>query len=478
MDINKMSEADLTNDSADLLEKAVLRMLFSKSDATFFAYFLVKMAINRTPAPPHSLGMGVAVHDGVFTLNFDEERLIECKINDIETVCWILGHESMHWVLNHHYRERDYWSQDEDKIMQHHKLFNIAMDLEIHELYEPCQTMADKVCVVGKPDTPFEKLPRKATAEEYFELLKQNCEMQEPQDGQGQPGEGGQPGQPGQPGQQGQSGQNSSKRFKVEVRGTKVKITDTQTGQQWEFDTSDQGAPQKDSQEDLNKEVLRQHLAESLKDARPSMGTDPGGLVSVIERFIAPPRIDWRHRFRHLVGKYVRFSWHGSWKRFSRRLGEGFRGRIRDHGLFICAIVDTSGSVGDDYLMEFNNEMDHMRRVHKVKRLMIVEADAAVQAIYDLKPYNRINCQFKGRGGTDFRPAFEMLDKMREKPDLVIYLTDSCGSFPEHKPVGYPVLWAVTTESDLGCAGGSTEGRIPWGDVVIMELDKERRAPK
>jgi VWA-like domain (DUF2201) len=53
---------------------------------------------------------------------------------------------------------------------------------------------------------------------------------------------------------------------------------------------------------------------------------------------------------------------------------------------------------------------------------------------------------FRGRGGTDFRPVF---DWIREKvlpvegwPDLLAYLTDAQGPFPDNLPA-YPVVWLL-----------------------------------
>ena len=472
MDIRNMSEADLTQEGADILERAVLRMLFSRSDAVFFAYFIVKMQIVREPHPPQSLGMGMKVDQGQFTLSFDEARTKEHKLDNIDDIVWTLGHEAMHWVFNHHYRERDYWGQDDESIAKWHMLFNIAEDLEIHEHYAPASSFVGKVCQVGVG--PYKDYPKGLTSEEYFELVrKDNPVPPQPQSGSGQ-GEDGEP-QDGDGGGEPQDGDGKSQarskagRFSTEIKNGTATVTDNKTGQQWQFKINDAGVPVRGQQEDLDKEVLRQQLAEALKEARPSMGTEPGGLVSIIEKFIQPPRIDWRHRFRQMVGKYVRFSWHGSWRRFSRRMGEGFRGRVKDHGLRLLIAIDTSGSVPDDALAEFGNEINNIRMVNKVKSVHVVECDAEVQAIYELKEHTPMTCKFVGRGGTDFRPVFEYVEKNKVKFDMMIWLTDSQGSFPDTKPQ-YPVIWAVTTESALSA--------IPWGDIVFMDLDEARKGPR
>jgi predicted metal-dependent peptidase len=81
-------------------------------------------------------------------------------------------------------------------------------------------------------------------------------------------------------------------------------------------------------------------------------------------------------------------------------------------------------------------------------RLHVVQCDTRITQVntYEswetpdsLKPEN-----FRGHGGTDFRPVF---DWIREKvlpvkgwPDLLAYLTDTQGPFPDNLPA-YPVVW-------------------------------------
>lgn len=457
--LRSMTEEDLTREGADIIERALLRMLFSRQDATFFAYFLIRMQVSYDVPLPGSLGMGMSLTNGRFQLYVDKKILAEHGLDDIDTCAWILQHEAMHWVLAHHYREREYFGQDDEKIQMWHQIANIAQDLEIHELIPVIDRIKSKAAVVGIPGSPYENFPRKATWEEYFEMIRKETRVIKIN----MPGQGGKPGDGQGQGQGQETHNNPSGRYEYEINGSHVKVKDKVTGKSWEFDTADHGAPKRDAQEDLNREVLRQATAEALKEARPCMGTEPGGLVSVIEKIIAPPRIPWQNKFRQLIGKHARFNWMGSWRRFSRRMGEGFRGRIKDHGLFIVVVPDTSGSVADYELAEFDNEIRFIRKQRKVRRLHVIECDAAVQAAYDLPEGKKI--EYRGRGGTDFRPPFEYLAAQKMKPDMLIYLTDSQGTFPEMKP-DFPVIWCVTRKQDLV--------HIPWGDTVIMDVDKPR----
>jgi predicted metal-dependent peptidase len=480
MDVTKLKESMLTEEGHDLLQRSILRMLFSHSDAVFHAYFLVKMAIIREKHPPHSMGMGVALEKGQFTLSYDEERCMASGIDDLDTHEWTLTHEDWHYILSHPWRERMFFDNDEERMMMWHIVWNMCADVEIHNHHKPCAKLVGKVCQVGVG--PFKDFPPDLTAEDYMIMAMKKANNQPPKDknkqkgqGEGKGGEGEpdpnakpEPGQ-GEP-QQGDGKGTEPGRWKIERDGNKVTITDTKTGEKSEFQVNDNGVPKQGPQEDLDKELLRAQLSEALKEARPHMGTEPGGLLSIVEKLLMPPRIDWRHRLRQLVGKYCRFSWHGTWKRWSRRMGEGFRGRIKDHGLTLLVAVDTSASVKDYELAEFANEIENIRKCHKVKRVIVIECDASIHegGIYDLKPGTPFPCKFLGRGGTDFRPVFEYVDAVKPKFDMMIWLTDSQGQWPERKPL-YPIIWAVTKKEALAA--------IPWGDIVFMEVDKPRGNP-
>jgi len=62
--------------------------------------------------------------------------------------------------------------------------------------------------------------------------------------------------------------------------------------------------------------------------------------------------------------------------------------------------------------------------------------------------------EFKGGGGTDFRPA--IAEAAKWKPDLQIYLPDLQGNTGDEPP--FQVLWAVPE--------GKAE--VPWGKIVEL----------
>jgi predicted metal-dependent peptidase len=105
------------------------------------------------------------------------------------------------------------------------------------------------------------------------------------------------------------------------------------------------------------------------------------------------------------------------------------------------AILDTSGSVFcDKELVEhFIRELASIcKRVNTT--LVVIFADAAVCDVVDIdESFDKIQSLTpKGGGATDFRPAIAMAETLN--PDLIVYLTDLCGAFPDKKP-RVPIIW-------------------------------------
>jgi predicted metal-dependent peptidase len=72
-----------------------------------------------------------------------------------------------------------------------------------------------------------------------------------------------------------------------------------------------------------------------------------------------------------------------------------------------------------------------------------------------------------GRGGTSFHPGIDAVLKMKQKPDLVIYMTDGDGHAPPQGPKGVSWIWCIVPTPYSGTPA-------EWGKIVICEDKKER----
>ncbi len=111
-------------------------------------------------------------------------------------------------------------------------------------------------------------------------------------------------------------------------------------------------------------------------------------------------------------------------------------------------ILDTSGSVDRSLLEKFLqktydcllSEESFTKRVavHIVQADDRVQSDVCIHSAQELREYLR-TLTISGRGGTDFRPALEYVEKLQKDGSLinlkgVLYFTDGKGVFPDRKP--------------------------------------------
>jgi len=125
-------------------------------------------------------------------------------------------------------------------------------------------------------------------------------------------------------------------------------------------------------------------------------------------------------------------------------------------------IADSSGSISLEdqrdiltiiweIINTFNMELDVYSVDCKLQSHQVIDA---------YSDFSKIN--FKGGGGTDFKPAFKEMDKKGVDPVFCLYFTDGyCDSFPSKKP-DFPVLWLLKDNQNESFDP-------PFGTVVRME---------
>lgn len=123
--------------------------------------------------------------------------------------------------------------------------------------------------------------------------------------------------------------------------------------------------------------------------------------------------------------------------------------------------LDTSGSMSEKDIREGLSEFKGLRQAVPF-RLHFVSCDARA---YEVTTYDRFeepewtSMPISGGGGTDFRPVFDLVENFRKeqgvRPALLVYFTDTMGSFPENEP-SYPVIWVCNYPN----------GKVPWGTLV------------
>jgi len=177
-------------------------------------------------------------------------------------------------------------------------------------------------------------------------------------------------------------------------------------------------------------------------------GELPGDLAQLIEE-IKNPKIDWRAELRRFMQTHAKNDY--SWSRPNTRYlaSRLYMPALHSEQMGPIAIaIDTSGSIGDEELKQFLGETGSIVDELKPEYTLVIEADAAVNGVnrYDSGEIFSLP-EIHGRGGTDFRPAFDYLNAEGIEPACLIYLTDLYGPEPDEPPP-YPVLWVCTTDQE------------------------------
>ncbi|MFW9997900.1 MAG: VWA-like domain-containing protein, partial [Candidatus Odinarchaeota archaeon] len=118
-------------------------------------------------------------------------------------------------------------------------------------------------------------------------------------------------------------------------------------------------------------------------------------------------------------------------------------------GINIVVAIDTSGSIGEEEAKVFIGETFAILSQFQRVEITVIQCDAAVQEVKHYSNWDVPPAKFKmkGRGGTDFRPVFDHVEKEKVPMDVLIYLTDGYGTFPEKQPYQVPVFWVLTTRN-------------------------------
>lgn len=150
--------------------------------------------------------------------------------------------------------------------------------------------------------------------------------------------------------------------------------------------------------------------------------------------------VDWRKALRRYVGQELSKSptFDRPPRRFPDLLGVVAGNAWRTIRPVVLAIIDTSGSIGDDTLEEISAELCRMNKTHRV---IVCEADDEVRNVYPYKPITEV----EGRGGTDLRPALATKFLQQQHADLVVYFTDGYGPAPDKAPP-VPIVWAIVED--------------------------------
>lgn len=202
-----------------------------------------------------------------------------------------------------------------------------------------------------------------------------------------------------------------------------------------------------------------------------SRGNLPGSWAELIqmsdEVFVVPWRAKLSNIARYSIGAARVGGLDYSMRRPSKR--SALRG-IPLPGLIaydpdIIFIVDSSRSMGHQQLADALRVVSDVMLQTGIRNAWFMEADVGKQRdpirvnASDLR-----NMEIRGRGGTDFRPAIEFVDKkFKPRPNITFYITDGDGNgvAPPEPPPNMHFVWCVVPS-------GWSRRPANWGDYVSL----------
>ena len=211
-----------------------------------------------------------------------------------------------------------------------------------------------------------------------------------------------------------------------------------------------------EAEQKLIEKQIQRVLSEAKEQTIKKRGHIPGEIegVIVIEE-ITKPKFDWRSYVRRFTGTSTKVFTKKIRRKENRRYDDnpGLKIKMKQHMLLA---IDTSGSVSNEELTEFMNEIHHIYKAGV--DITMVQCDTSIRSIEQYKGKHEMNVT--GRGGTEFDPVLDYYNANQKKYTSLVYFTDG-ECYTSVKPKGR-VLWVLSERSHMNES-------LP-GHVIKLEL--------
>lgn len=215
-------------------------------------------------------------------------------------------------------------------------------------------------------------------------------------------------------------------------------------------------------------QMLAEATKELVNEANQIMGSEARGMMparfsSQVQRLNRPAELNWQSILKKYVGA-VAAEKQKTRARLNRRQPRRYdlSGSREGKMLRIVVAIDTSASMGDDAIRKIFNEIFAIISRRRFE-LTVIECDASIQRVYELKSPNDLPDHVNGRGGTAFTPVINYINENRRFRDaLLIYFTDGFGESRIPKPLTYRNLWVILGDPEC------LSVKRPYGAVLPL----------
>ena len=201
-------------------------------------------------------------------------------------------------------------------------------------------------------------------------------------------------------------------------------------------------------------------VRDSVRNFNKQRGSLPGCVAELIDELLKPPKAPYFQIIRKLV-RASRFSkFQRAFTKINRKrtyvfamnkenkslpVISPFPGRTRDFTFDISLVLDTSGSMTKEEILEGLSGIRNIIENDRFCRVSVIENDTEVQKEYKVKKLRDIQFNVKGRGGTTLGPA---LKQCREnESDVTLVFTDGeCENINEipRRLLPKKIIWVLS----------------------------------
>ena len=476
--------------------RLVALFLVSERD-TYYGYFFMAMTFRTDFACTSIAGIRLDQYPPVFETN----PLILMRYS-LKEIVYIFCHEVDHVVFNH---PAEMVRSNPEGDPEKYRLFNLAADAAVNDQLSQEIAGGKKFLRMPKGAVTSQTLKKTfglrsvksgESYQYYYDLIKGKDKGEKPEDGpEGSDGNGGAGSgdsgtgvapipcttpREGQAGRQapgaGRGGASGAGAFEAALGSVSAQDDDARaqaavtagqaaghvTDHEW---LASEGT---DQMVDVD-QMLAEATKELVNEANQIMGSEARGMMparfsSQVKRLNRPAELNWQSILKKYVGA-VAAEKQKTRARLNRRQPRRYdlSGSREGKMLRIVVAIDTSASMGDDAIRKIFNEIFAIVS-RKRFELTVIECDASIQCVYELKSPNDLLDHVNGRGGTAFTPVINYINENRRFRDaLLVYFTDGFGESRIPKPLTYRNLWVVLGNPE------NLSVKRPYGAVLPLK---------
>lgn len=376
------------------------------------------------PDMPHA-----AAVDARWRLYYNADRLANMGEPEL---AFVIQHEVSHLLLRHHRRGAKVLKGN---CPRRAFLWNAACDIAIHCLLASDGVVIPDGCLTAERYGFADGL----SAEEYFGLLmaeeKDQDDPQGSQDSQS-------PSQDDASPSSGSCSDGQQRPWEDSLEDTPMTPGETE---QADGDSAGEGDGD-EGLDDTDTDAICQAVAES---ASNRSGGGSGGLARVADHLIEPA-VSIERLLRMAIAstsqKVKSGGGHSSYRRLSRRpaVGGALRARTVTPCPSIAVIIDTSGSMrSDDIALALGMIAKCLRSLSSQDGVRVITGDC--YAASDQTAFHPRQVDLVGGGGTDMGELIETVANGKNRPDLILCVTDGVTPWPDRR-TAMPVVACLTRE--------------------------------